>query len=208
MKKKMLLFGLIISFACVTMFAADAEVKSSGQKANAGGFDGSRPNQLSTNLKQVGRFVLMYIPNRVIDTTDIFTMEVGFGGVFAGEFLLTRYMQFGGEHGASYFLSKGYARQYGGGYRQATHVGMFCWMRDVSYVENTFGTARSWVIDNPSFGLADWQLDAYRDRDVDFWAIGGRFGWLMDFAFGVHPLEIADTVLGFFCYDLMDDDLK
>jgi hypothetical protein len=205
MKKFTAMSVLFFSIICVSLSAAE---NKAAQKSSAGGFDPGRPNKMADTLKAIGRYALLYIPNRLIDVTDIFTIEAGFGGVVAGEFYATRYMQFGGSHGVSYFLTKGYSRQYGGGYRDDSRFGLFCWATEVSFVEDTFGTVREYVIDSPQFSIADYRLDAYRDDDVDFWAIGGRFGWLFDIGVGIHPVEIADMITGFFFFDLKGDDLK
>ena len=72
------------------------------------------------------KVMLLYIPNRLIDVTDIFTMSLGVGGHGAMDVHLTRYFQLGAWHGPNYFIAKGYARQYGGGLQDGTEAGIIC----------------------------------------------------------------------------------
>ncbi len=188
--------------------ATSGKVELAAQGPTAGGFNPSRKNQLIGMMKRVGRYALLYIPNRLIDASDIITLNAGFGGAFASEIQVTRYFQFGGSHGATYFLGKDYFRQFGGGYHNSTRFGMFCFETDVTFVDETFGTTREYVIDYPQFSVAEHRLDAFRDNDVDFWAIGGNFGWLINIGVGIHPVEIFDFVVNIFCYDVLGDDLK
>lgn len=198
-------------FCMIAMSATGEEtgrVENAARGPMAGGFDPSRENRLINMMKDIGRYALLYIPNRLIDATDIVTINVGFGGAFAGEFQATRYFQLGGSHGSTYFMGKDYRRQYGGGYRNTTRFGMFFWETDVTFVDETFGTTREYVIDYPKFSSAEYRLDAFRDDDVDFWALGGKFGWLFNIGVYVHPVEIFDFVVNIFCYDVLGDDLK
>ncbi len=189
--------------------AADNDQKPNVAKSNlTSGFDASRPNMFVEHLKYVGRYALLYIPNRLIDATDIVSIDGGFGGEFSMYFQATKYFELGGGHGSTYFLSKGYSRQYGGGYRNGTLFGLFFLTTEDLAIDETFGYVNKFVLNTNGFSPADYRMDAYRDDDVDFWSIGGRFGWLITFGVGVHPVEIADLVSGVFCYDLKTDDLK
>ncbi len=199
----------VFMMACSAAFCAD-EAKSSTteQQALTSGFDRSRPNQFVENMKMVGRYAVLYIPNRLLDASDIVSMEIGFGGEVAAQFQATRYLQFGGAHGCNYFLTKGFDQQCGGGYRDGTSFGMICFATDNVVIDDTFGYVRKTVVDSGGFRLANFRADAYKDNDIDFWAIGGRFGWLCDFGVAVHPVEIVDFITSCFCYDLRKDDFK
>ncbi|MDD5728032.1 MAG: hypothetical protein PHV59_05650 [Victivallales bacterium] len=213
MKKKILTIILIVCF----IFALDCRIYAADEPAdktsaqgvhvrNAGGFDRSRPNQFTASMKKLGRYLLMYIPNRLADATDIITLEANIGGGFSAELQLTRFFQFGGSYGESYFLAKAYARQYGGGHREINRFGFIFMEKDITFVNETFGSANEYVIDFPQFSTANYHLDAFNDNDVDFWKIGGNLGWIIGLGFGIHPVEIADFITGFFWIDLMGDD--
>ena len=199
----------VFMMACATVFCADdTKSPSIEQQALTSGFDRNRPNQFVENMKMVGRYAALYIPNRLLDASDIFSMEMGFGGEIAGQFQVTQYLQFGGSHGCNYFIAKGFDRQVGGGYRDGTRFGLICFATENVVIDDTFGYVRKSVVDSRGWQVADFRADAYRDNDIDFWAVGGRFGWLCDLGFDFHPYEVVDFVSSCFCYDLRKDDLK
>lgn len=205
MKKLLLMSGLVLVFSLfvnVSLFAAEDTRLSPGSKPQQ-----EKPSRSGKMLENAGWAALMYIPNRIIDATDIFTLQAGAGGAFAVDVHVTKYFQIGGWHGPSYFLEKGYARQYGGGNKSGSAFGILCFDYNETFVTETFGTVREYYIEKDEFGMADFMLDPYMSDDADFWAIGFNGGWLLNFAANVHPIEIADFVTGIFFIDLMNDDL-
>jgi hypothetical protein len=180
--------------------------KSSEQLTS--GFDRTRPNEFVENMKMVGRYAALYIPNRLLDASDLISMEAGFGGEVSMQFYATQYLQFGGAHGCNYFIEKGFDRQCGGGYRDGKKFGVLCFSSEDFVIDDTFGSVRNCVVDSRGFQIADSRMDAYRDNEIDFWAVGGRFGWLCDLGVNFHPYEVVDFVTSCFCYDLRKDDLK
>ncbi|MCP3968620.1 MAG: hypothetical protein GY750_20085 [Lentisphaerae bacterium] len=207
LKKLALIAALVFSVFALNVSADDAAAKAVVNSA-PGGFDKTRPHKLTETMHTIAKTVVFYLPNRLMDAADIISMEGGFGGVFALEMQATRYLQVGGAHGSSYFLAKSFDRQYGGGYRDTSRFGFICWDRDVTYVSETFGSVREYIIDSPQFCVADYRLDAFRDNEVDFWAVGVHLGWLFELGVAVHPVEIADFITGIFCVDLRGDDIK
>ncbi|MDD5698734.1 MAG: hypothetical protein PHH77_08985 [Victivallaceae bacterium] len=208
MKKKLLTLILLVFSISAVNFNAAAENAAAAVPSprKAGGFDRARPNKFTQTMQVLGRYLLLYIPNRLVDASDIFTLDLSVGGGFAAELQATRYFQAGGSYGESYFLAKGYARQYGAGHQETNHYGLFFMEKDITFVDEVSGTVREYVIDFPQFSVADYHLDAFRDDDVDFWKAGGRLGWIVCFGFGIHPIEIADFITGFLGLDLMKDD--
>ena len=215
MKKRFLICALI---ACAVFsvnlntVAAEAdkaagEVDIAGKHVRkAGGFDRTRPNNFTETMKGIGRYLLYYIPNRLADASDMFTMELSIGGAFAAEMQATRYCQLGGSYGESWFVAKAYDRQFGVGHKDTNHFGLICFEKDITFVDETSEGMREYVIDFPQFAVADYHLDAFADEDVDFWKIGGRIGWIIGAGFGIHPVEIADFITGFFWLDFKNDD--
>ncbi len=206
--RKIFCLSVVLMMACSSAFCADDSKSKNNDPALTSGFDRSRPNQFVENMKMVGRYSALYIPNRLLDTFDIVSLEMGFGGEVAMQFHVTQYFQFGGSHGSNYFISKGFDRQFGGGYRDGTRFGLVCFATENVVIDDTFGYVRKSVIDTRGWQLADFRSDAYRDNDLDFWAVGGRFGWLFDLGAEVHPIEVVDFITSCFCYDLRNDDLK
>lgn len=210
MRKICCLFIVIMAVCPVGYCADDASDKSAGKSSEqlTSGFDRTRPNQFVENMKMVGRYAALYIPNRLLDASDLISMEAGFGGEVSMQFYVTQYLQFGGSHGCNYFVEKGFDRQCGGGYRDGKKFGVICFSTEDFVIDDTFGSVRNCVVDSRGFQVADFRMDAYRDNEIDFWAVGGRFGWLCDLGVNFHPYEVVDFVSSCFCYDLRKDDLK
>ena len=209
MAKKIIITVLIACSVFAVNFnagAADATDVETSHIRKAGGFDRSRPNNFTLAMKKLGRYLLFYIPNRLVDATDIITLDMSIGGDFAMEFQVTRYFQIGGSYGENYFMAKAYSRQFGCGHKNVNHFGFGFMEKNVTFVDETTGSMKEYVIDFPEFLTADYHLDAFRDKDVDFWSVGGRVGWVLGIGFGIHPLEIADFITGICWFDLSDDD--
>ena len=118
MTKKIIITVLIACSVFAVNFnagAADAADVETSHIRKAGGFDRSRPNNFTLAMKKLGRYLLFYIPNRLVDATDIITLDMSIGGDFAMEFQVTRYFQIGGSYGENYFMAKAYSRQFGCG---------------------------------------------------------------------------------------------
>lgn len=198
MKKLALLSVAIVFSVCAAVnLQADNKLSPGSPSQEA---KGSHANDMV-------RVLLLYLPNRIIDATDIFSLSIGAGGHFAMDVHLTRYFQLGGWHGPNYFLTKGYARQYGGGYQQGSEAGILCYNYNETFITENFGTVREYYIDKTEFGLANDEFSAYENNNADFWEIGAHVGWLVNVSANIHPLEIADFVTGLVFYDLMGDDI-
>jgi hypothetical protein len=198
--KKLALLSITIVFtmcAAIDLQAADNKLSPAS------------PSQVEkgSHADDMVKVLMLYIPNRIIDATDIFTMSLGAGGHGALDVHLTRYFQLGGWHGPNYFITKGYARQYGGGYQHGTEAGILCFNYNETFITENFGTVREYYIDKTEFGMANYEISAYENNDVDFWGIGAHVGWLVNVSVNIHPLEIADFVTGLVFYDLMGDDI-
>lgn len=198
MKKLALLSIAIVFTMCAAINSSADNSLSPASKIEEG--KGSHSNDMVRTL-------LLYIPNRLIDATDIFTMSLGAGGHGAMDVHLTRYFQLGAWHGPNYFISKGYARQYGGGLQDGTEAGIFCFNYNETFVTEHFGMVKEYYINKTEFGLATLELPVYERNVADFWEIGAHVGWLINVGVNIHPLEIADFVTGFVFYDLSSDDI-
>jgi hypothetical protein len=206
MNKKILIIAFIVCSIFAVNYNVSAAEGESRRLRKAGGFDRDRPNNFTTSMKNLGRYLLLYIPNRCVDALDIISIDLTIGGAFGAEVQATRYFQIGGSYGESYFVGMGYSRQFGAGHKVTNHAGFFFMEKDVTFVDETTGTVKEYVIDFPEFLTADRDLDAFRDKDVDFWKVGGNIGWIIGIDFGIHPLEVADFVTGIFWFDPSEDD--
>ena len=148
--------------------------------------------------------VLMYIPNRVIDLTDIVSMELGFGPEASCELTFTEYCQFSAAYGDRYFLEKGYNRQYGGGYHSGYNASFVSWNDQASFTDFTFGTVEPYIILESDSDIPCPCKKPYSNGIRDFWKIGIHAGWIVDIGIAIHPVAIANFFTGFLFIRLTD----
>ncbi len=173
-------------------------------KVEANVADDAKPGFLS----RAGRAILLWLPNRLIDVTDIISMDIGIGSEVAMEFNVTKYLGFGGAFGEKYFLQKGFSRQYGGAYRSGWDYQILCFNSEKRYLEDSFGSTRGYYLNRKNYGSVDSTNHSYVDRVRDFWAIEVEAGWLIELGVGIHPVEIADLLSGIFFLDSNEDDFE
>jgi len=156
----------------------------------------------------IGRVILLWLPNILLDITDIVSVDAGVGSETALEVDLTKYLGIGFAFGEKYFIQKGFSRQYGGGYSSGWDMQFLCFNTEKRYVEDTFGTTKRYYVGRKDFELADSANHTYRDKVRDFYAISVKAGWLAIINFEVHPIEIADLITSVFFIDITGDNLK
>lgn len=150
----------------------------------------------------------LYLPNRVMDLLDTFTINVGGGPTLHAELFATRACDVGGGIGYTFQLIKDHNRQYGWA-AQNGYAGYFPMMakedlerRPASYfVKEFWQTAQG--VPSPNDPIYDSHKGAR-----DYWEIGGILGlFLIEAKVSIHPIEILDAVLGFFFIDIRNDDM-
>ena len=168
---------------------------------------GAEPAKPST-----GRRALMYLPNRLLDLTDVVSVSVG-GPLLPKLFVaspvhanahVTRAVQLGlGASDDIVTVGKGYQRR------------VMPWVRGARELSAGPVTMCKYSMD-----LGDRELDfkkagvlvpsdrPFSEGFMDYWAIGAEAAVLPVAAkVEVHPVEIADALLGFLLIDLPRDDL-
>jgi len=155
---------------------------------------------------RVIRRILLYIPNRFVDATDIMTFNVSSGDFFEWQMQATRYVQFGGFTGENNVIGGAYRRQFGSWHKNSERFGFGFWEKEVTVVDDTSGNVKEYLINFPHFLVANRRLDAFTYSDVDFWEAGFNIGWFIGFGFAMHPLEFADFFAGIFLCDPSNDD--
>lgn len=155
---------------------------------------------------KVFRTILLYVPNRIVDATDIFTFDFSIGDFFECQMQATRYAQYGGATGESFFITKAYRRQYGTGFKDTHRFGFGFMEKEVTIVDETTGNVKEYIINFPHFLVANRRLDAFYYDDVDFWKVGINMGWFIGFGFGFDSVEFADFFTGIVMIDISKDD--
>lgn len=153
--------------------------------------------------------IALYVPNRIVDALDCFTLNLGVGPVIRAELMATRAVTVGGGcgFGETYKLFKDYNRQYGigvqtGWYWSLISIGEENMRRDRelgwvnSYWENYAG------IPTPTQRIYD-PINGSRD----YWQFGGALGGLVEGEVYLHPIEGLDFLAGFLFIDFKKDDL-
>ncbi|MFP4058756.1 MAG: hypothetical protein ACLF0G_17955 [Candidatus Brocadiia bacterium] len=154
------------------------------------------------------RPVMFYVPNRVLDLLDTVSLGLAVPSI---PYLLpasihanvhaTRAMQAGAGGTQGIFLGKGYRRQFA--WRLIHHelsVGPLT-VCDLEYSAATDTEVERVGVLVPSD-------EPFAEGYMDYWALGAHAGLLVvAVEADVHPLELADAVLGFLLIDLSGDDL-
>jgi len=147
----------------------------------------------------------MYIPNRIIDLTDILTLGVGFGPEASLELTMTKWGQIGASYGDRYFLEKAYNRQYGAGYSAGYNASFLFLNSENIWVDNLYGNIQNYT--NISSQESIYRCPCkppYSNGNVDFWRLGIKGGWIVDVELAIHPIAVANFFTGFFFIRLTD----
>lgn len=154
-----------------------------------------------------GEIAMLYIPNRILDLLDIFSVTLGVGPVAEARLMFTRACDVGAGIGLSYKAAKDYARQYGLGTEEFWYWS-FIFVGEESYSMYQ-GTSLMKKYREDRLGVPDLRTRTYDffDGNRDYWAIGGSLGLGIDGNLYIHPVEWVDLALGFFLIDIRNDDL-
>ena len=159
--------------------------------------------------------LLFYVPNRIVDALDCFSLNLGVGLGVRAELQGTRAVTVGGGIQDNVFtLYKDYNRQYGGGIQSGWYWSLIAGEEDMRR-DPVFGWVRpywdsfGWVDGDFSAGIPSPEGRSYDPIDGarDYWQIGGALGGLIFGEVYLHPIEGFDFVLGFFLIDFKNDDL-
>lgn len=150
--------------------------------------------------------IFCYLPNRVMDFLDMFTIDLKGGCYFGAGFHVTKYFGLGGQVGANAGLYKDYNRQYGIAFERGyqAQVG-FLSMEDVS-VTDPIGTVKEYWRHGCNF--PDENADIYKPGTGarDYWSVEVYAYALVGAKVALHPLEIADFFAGLLTFDFQNDD--
>lgn len=167
--------------------------------------------------------VMLWLPNRVIDLTDIVSVGVGFcyGGKVGAR--VTRAIDFNIGDGFYITARKDYNRWLSAAVEQG-HSCSFLYMGTEDYqVDETWGF-KMWEFPEGNSEIAhkaklfsntyDWWEDPFTDNyDIkkgtrDWFEISAEAGFIAYGKVAVHPIEIADFLLGIFFIDIKEDDIS
>ena len=155
-----------------------------------------------------GEKLALYIPNRIVDAFDCFSINLGVGPVICANLMATRFINVGGAWGdVTYMLYKDYNRQYGGGIQQGWYWQLICIGEENQTRERVFGWVRNYWEACAGVPRPDNRVYLPRDGARDYWQFSASLGALVCGEVALHPIEGFDFLLGFFLLDFKNDDL-
>lgn len=167
----------------------------------------AQPSAANEFFERLPEKLVFYIPNRLLDALDMFSVNVGAGLVAQARLMCTRAIDVGAGWGTTAKLYKSHNRQYGVGIEEMWYYSLisigeehYSMLNNSAWVDN-YVEMRAGVPD-PTVRTYD-----FFKGPRDYWAIGGSLGFLIDGDLYIHPFEWLDFALGFLLIDIKQDDL-
>lgn len=155
--------------------------------------------------RPIGEKILLYLPDRLLDLADVISLDVHLGMLAHINFHLTRAFQVGA--GARTVAGLGWHdhRSLGMAVQAETGVAVVG-----AGAQGYFGMlAGSSGLKTVSDGLAGLHnpSDRVYQEFRDYWGVGFEFtALIVGFEFELHPVDLADFMLGWFGVDILNDD--
>jgi len=150
---------------------------------------------------------ILYVPNRLLDFTDIIDMSIGFGPSVKVNVWTTRFFWFGGGIGGSSKIGKWYNRQYGACLESSWNASfMMLTAENTEITDNTSAVQKyfEYNMGVPSIGDSVYN---FWTGPRDIFSIGAQGAVFGEFDCEVHPFAIVNFVTGFFFVDLKGDTI-
>jgi len=148
----------------------------------------------------------IYFPNLGMDFLDIFSIRLAAGAEAGAEARITRYCQFGGKYGDSYFIEHKFNRRNGGGYYNGYDYSLAAIAGERRFLDPAFGDIRHYICKEGKPKIVSYEDKLYKEDVRDFWAVGFDAGWLVNVRFDFHPIEFADFFYSLATFDLTGDN--
>ena len=151
--------------------------------------------------------LVLYVPNRVVDLLDTFSVNVGFGPRVQVELMCTRFIGGGVGIGSSAMLYKDCNRQYGWGLQNGWGCQVPGFIQEDTERVYTNRLVQSYWESFMGVPTPEQNIYEYHEGARDYWQIGGSLGLLVVGELYINPIEWVDLALGFLFIDIKDDDL-
>jgi hypothetical protein len=153
--------------------------------------------------------IALYIPNRIVDTMDIFSISLAFGPTARGEVWCTRPFAFGAGTGILAKVAKGYNRQYGCGLESGSETNFAPITSEAKQVVDSVGSMKDYDVYYTGAPNINERVYNFHEGARDYYSIGMTGGLaLFEVSGEFHPVEIADFFSGFLFIDLKGDDFS
>jgi hypothetical protein len=148
----------------------------------------------------------LYFPNLIADAFDSFTVNLGFGAVAEARLMATRACDVGAGWGMAAKAFKAHNRQYGFGIEEGWYWSLVCIGEESYAVRESTSLVDRYIEVRAGFPSPSRRCYDVINGSRDYWAFGGALGLLIDGEVYLHPVELADFVLGLFLIDIKDDN--
>lgn len=164
---------------------------------------------VNLSANSVGEKVLLYIPNRIVDLVDIFSVSLGVGPTVRAELMATELIKVGGGYDfGSLRAYKEWNRQYGFGMQEGWYWSFIFAGEQNTTRKHTLGSVDEYFEASAGIPTPTQPIFDYYTGRRDFWRIGGALGFLIEAEVYLNPLEWADLATGFFMIDMRQDDFE
>jgi len=150
--------------------------------------------------------ILLYIPNRLVDMVDVFSLELGFGPVIRGHLRVTRACDMGAGAGATAKAVKQINRQYGGCLENGWEANFLMIAAENKERKKTSRGVKNFYYYATGVPLPEERIYDFYDGARDYWAVGADVAALVEVNGDIHFIEIADFITGWLFIDLKADD--
>ena len=152
--------------------------------------------------------VTLYVPNRVLDLLDVFSLEIGTGVTARADLRFTHAVQTGAGIDYTARLVKDTNRQYGCAVQNGWSTLLPGLAAEDTERRPTSALVQEYWVNMEGFPNPAEPIYGIRDGARDYWEIGGTLGaGVIEAKVAIHPVDILDAFLGFFLIDIKGDDL-
>jgi len=187
------LLAFAIVLTCSGAFAADTT--GTNQPAYQASQVKQRPDTLSDKL-------LLYVPNRVLDFSDIIDISLGFGPTLKANAWVTRFFWFGGGVGGSSKVGKWYNRQYGACLESSWNASFMMVTSENTEITDSTSAVQKYFEYNAGVPSLSDSVYNFWTGPRDIFSIGAQGAAFGELDVEVHPFAIVNFVTGFFFVDL------
>jgi len=150
--------------------------------------------------------ILLYLPNRLVDLVDMFSIELGFGPAIRGHVRFSRACDIGAGVGATAKAVKGYNRQYGAALEKGWDASFLMISAENKEREKTSRGVQKFYYYATGTPLPTEKIYDFYEGARDYFTIGADGAALVEVNFEAHLVEIADFITGWLFIDLKSDD--
>ena len=151
--------------------------------------------------------IVLYIPNRIVDAMDMFSISLAFGPTARGEVWCTRPFAYGAGTGVLVKAAKAYNRQYGCGFESGWETNFMAVTAEGKELTNCVGSLKDYNNYYSGPPRTDQRIYNFYNGERDYWSTGMTGGLaIVEVSGEFHPVEIFDFFAGFLFFDIKGDD--